>query len=80
MNMKYQRIVSSNLLGYSRYLNHLPKDELLEAKEENKKLILNTNKFWKFAKDESKSVSVWTKCDIFGADSAIKCAYNYPTV
>lgn len=58
MCAKYQRILSSNLLGYSRYVNDLPKDDLHEAKEENKQLILNTNKFWKFAKDESKSVSI----------------------
>jgi hypothetical protein len=57
INAKYQRIVGANLLGYSQYLEKLPRDQLLEAKEENKELILNTNKFWKYAKDESKAVN-----------------------
>ncbi|XP_065225730.1 E3 ubiquitin-protein ligase listerin [Planococcus citri] len=56
LNIKYQRILSANLLGYAQYLEKIPKEQLIEALQDNKTMILNTNKFWKFAKDESKSV------------------------
>lgn len=54
--LKHQRLVAANLLGYGHYLEKLPKDQLKEAKDENKQLILNSSKFWKLAKDEAKSV------------------------
>lgn len=61
LNVKYQKLVSTNLLGYSQYLEKLPKKQLQEAKEENKQLILTSNKFWKYAKDEAKSVCIIEK-------------------
>lgn len=68
---KYQRIIGTNLLGYSQYLDKLPRDQLLEAKDENKELILNTNKFWKYAKDESKAVSLSSSCRLIRLSSFI---------
>ena len=62
----------SNLLGYAHYLDKLPKDQLLEATEDNKQLILNTNKFWKFAKDESKVVSFWKSLTFYAGNIMVR--------
>ncbi|XP_039275962.1 E3 ubiquitin-protein ligase listerin [Nilaparvata lugens] len=55
MEAKYQRVMASCLTGYALFLKELPKEQILQIEEQNKKLV-GAAKFWKFSKNPVPSI------------------------